>query len=42
MISSEVRAVPRGYAAVTPWIISRDTAQLIEFTQAAFPARQAA
>jgi PhnB protein len=40
MISSEVRAVPRGYAAVTPWIISRDTAQLIEFTQAAFGAEE--
>jgi len=29
---------PPGYHAVTPWIISRDTAQLIEFTKQAFGA----
>jgi len=29
---------PAGYHAVTPWIISRDTARLIEFTEEAFGA----
>jgi PhnB protein len=29
---------PQGYHAVTPWIISRDTARLIEFTRQAFDA----
>ena len=29
---------PPGYATVTPWIISRDTARLIDFTKAAFGA----
>ena len=29
-------AAPPGYQTVTPWIISSDTARLIEFTEAAF------
>jgi PhnB protein len=29
---------PQGYHAVTAWIISRDTARLIEFTRQAFDA----
>lgn len=33
-----VRPIPEGYHTVTPWIISRDTAGLIEFVQAAFEA----
>jgi len=32
------RGVPPGYHAVTPWIISRDTARLIDFTRQAFGA----
>jgi PhnB protein len=35
---AQVRGVPSGYHAVTPWIISRDTAGLIEFTRQAFGA----
>ena len=31
---------PAGYGTVTPWIISGDTARLIEFTVAAFGARE--
>jgi PhnB protein len=33
-----VSAIPEGYHTVTPWIISRDTAGLIEFVKAAFGA----
>ena len=33
-------AVPPGYGTVTPWIISSDTARLIEFVEAAFGARE--
>lgn len=33
-------AAPLGYGTVTPWIISRDTARLIEFTKAAFGAEE--
>ena len=33
-------AAPPGYQTVTPWIISSDTARLIEFTEAAFGARE--
>jgi PhnB protein len=39
---SEIRAVPEGYHAVTPWIISRDTAGLIEFVGRAFGAEEIA
>jgi PhnB protein len=40
MSSQNATAAPPGYAAVTPWIISRDTARLIEFTKDAFGARE--
>jgi PhnB protein len=33
---------PPGYGTVTPWIISPDTARLIEFTKAAFGAQELA
>lgn len=36
------RGVPPGYHAVTPWVISRDTARMIEFTQQAFGAAELA
>ncbi len=32
--------IPDGYTAVTPWIISRDTAQLIAFLKSAFGAEE--
>lgn len=34
--------VPDGYGTVTPWVISRDTAQLIDFVTAAFEATELA
>lgn len=37
-----VRPVPAGYHTVTPWLISRDTAQLIEYLKAAFGAEELA
>jgi PhnB protein len=37
-----VRPVPEGYHVVTPWIISRDTARLIEFMKEAFGAEEIA
>ncbi len=37
-----VRTVPEGYYTVTPWIISRDTAGLIEFVKHAFGAEEIA
>jgi hypothetical protein len=37
-----VKPVPEGYATVTPWIISRDTAQLIDFVKEAFDAEETA
>jgi PhnB protein len=39
---AEIRAVPEGYHAVTPWIISRDTAGLMEFVGRAFGAEEIA
>ena len=39
---AEVRPVPEGYYTVTPWIISRDTAGLIEFVERAFGAEEIA
>jgi PhnB protein len=36
------RLVPEGYHTVTPWIISRDTAGLIEFVERAFGAEEIA
>jgi len=35
-----VRAIPEGYHTVTPWIISRDSARLIEFLKEAFGAEE--
>jgi PhnB protein len=35
-------AAPGGYTTVTPWVISRDTARLIDFVQAAFGAHELA
>ena len=37
-----VRPIPKGYHAVTPWIISRNTAQLLDFMKAAFGAEELA
>jgi uncharacterized glyoxalase superfamily protein PhnB len=37
-----VRGVPAGYHSVSPWIISRDTAKLIDFVTAAFGAQELA
>jgi uncharacterized glyoxalase superfamily protein PhnB len=37
-----VRPIPEGYHSVTPWIISRDSAGLIEFLNAAFGAEEIA
>jgi PhnB protein len=33
-------SAPPGYGTVTPWVISADTARLIEFTKAAFGAQE--
>jgi PhnB protein len=38
----EVRPIPEGYGAVTPWVISRDTGRLIDFMTAAFDAVETA
>jgi PhnB protein len=35
-VSSAVQPVPKGYATVAPWIVTRDTAGEIEFLTAAF------
>jgi PhnB protein len=37
-----IRGVPTGYHAVTPWVISRDTAQLLDFVRRAFDAQELA
>ncbi|MFH8748867.1 VOC family protein [Streptomyces rimosus] len=37
-----VEPVPHGYHTVTPWIISRDTVQLIDFMKRAFGAEELA
>ncbi|MFF4401699.1 VOC family protein [Streptomyces sp. NPDC001480] len=37
-----VRPVPQGYSTVTPWIISRDTVQLIDYMKRAFGAEELA
>ncbi|MCW2918883.1 MAG: extradiol dioxygenase [Actinomycetia bacterium] len=37
-----VKPVPEGYTTVTPWIISRDTAQLIAYAKEAFDAEELA
>jgi len=42
MDKENVNPVPEGYGTVTPWIISRDTAGLIAFLEAAFDATEIA
>jgi uncharacterized glyoxalase superfamily protein PhnB len=37
-----VKPVPEGYTTVTPWIISRDTARLIDYQKEAFGAEEIA
>jgi PhnB protein len=37
-----IKPVPDGYGTVTPWIISRDTAQLLDFVAEAFDATELA
>ncbi|HEV7627245.1 MAG TPA: VOC family protein [Streptomyces sp.] len=37
-----VKPVPTGYCTVTPWIISRDTVQLIDYVKRAFDAEELA
>ncbi|WP_229899368.1 hypothetical protein [Streptomyces capoamus] len=37
-----VKPVPQGYSTVTPWIISRDTVQLIDYMKRAFGAEELA
>lgn len=37
-----VKPVPEGYRTVTPWIISHDTAQLIDYVKEAFGAEEIA
>jgi len=38
--SKEVQPVPEGYHSVTPWIISRNTANLLDFMSKAFGAEE--
>jgi PhnB protein len=35
-----VQPIPEGYHSVTPWIISRDTAKLLDFMSKAFGAQE--
>jgi uncharacterized glyoxalase superfamily protein PhnB len=35
-----VKAIPEGYTTVTPWVISRDTAGVIDYMTAAFGAEE--
>jgi uncharacterized glyoxalase superfamily protein PhnB len=39
---AEIRPAPEGYHTVTPWIISRDTSQLLDFVREAFGAEEIA
>jgi len=39
---SGIRPVPEGYHTVTPWIVSRDSAQLLDFVREAFGAEEIA
>jgi PhnB protein len=41
-VSATVRPIPEGYHSVTPWIISRDSAGLIDFLDVAFGAEEIA
>jgi len=38
--SNDVQPIPDGYSTVTPWIISRDTARLLDFMKRAFGAEE--
>lgn len=40
--SKAVKPIPDGYTSVTPWIISRNSAALIEFLEQAFQAQELA
>ncbi len=40
--ANSVRPIPEGYYSVTPWIISRDTARLLDFMKKAFGAEEIA
>ena len=40
--ADRIRPVPEGYRVVTPWIISRDTARLLDFVKEAFGAEEIA
>jgi PhnB protein len=40
--SAPVQKVPSGYTTVTPWIIARDTTQLLDFLTKAFDAEEIA
>lgn len=42
MTSNTVQPIPEGYTTVTPWIISRDTAKLLDFVKKAFGAEEIA
>lgn len=42
MNAPKTPGVPEGYSSVSPWVISRDTAALIEFAKAAFDAEEIA
>jgi uncharacterized glyoxalase superfamily protein PhnB len=35
-----VNPVPDGYTTITPWLISRDTARLIDYVKEAFGAEE--
>jgi hypothetical protein len=39
---AEIRPAPEGYHTVTPWIVSRDTVQLLDFVREAFGAEEIA
>ncbi|GHO78254.1 glyoxalase [Ktedonobacter sp. SOSP1-85] len=39
-LPKNVQPIPDGYHSVTPWIISRDTAQLLDFISKAFGAQE--
>jgi PhnB protein len=41
-MSEKLQAIPDGYTSVTPWIIGRDTAGLMDFLKKAFKAEEIA
>ncbi|NOU90325.1 VOC family protein, partial [Paenibacillus sp. LMG 31460] len=36
--SNSIQPIPEGYRTVTPWIITKDTVQLLDFVKRAFNA----